>query len=40
MNLAFLNIFEENRRDTELKPLLDIGTCGLQIFHNSFEHGE
>ena len=39
MNLAFLNILEENKRDTELKPLLDIGTCDFPNFRKWSKYG-
>ena len=29
-----------HRRDAELNSLIDIGTSGLHIIHNSFKHGE
>ena len=35
-----MNILEENWRNAELNPLLDIGMLGLHIVHNSFQHGE
>ena len=29
MNLCFLEIVKEKKKDVNLKPLLNIGTCGL-----------
>ena len=40
VNLSLLKILNEHRCDAELNPLIDIGTCGLHIIHNSFKHGE
>ena len=40
VNLAFLELLKESRREAELNELLDIGTCGLHIVHNVFQHGE
>ena len=35
-----MNILEESRCEAELSLLLDICTCGLNIVHSSFQHGE
>ena len=40
VNLSFLSILEEKRKDENLSVLLDLGTCGLHTVHNSFKHGE
>ena len=40
VNLSFLKILDEHRRNAELKPLTDIGTCGFHVLHNSFKHRE
>ena len=40
MNLLFLKVLTEKHNDEELKQLIDLGTCGLQIAHNAFKHGE
>ena len=39
LNLCFLEIFKEKRKDANLKPLLNIGTCWLHPVHNAFKHG-
>lgn len=39
MNLSFLNKVREQRKDDNMKQLLDVGTCGLHNVHNSFKHG-
>ena len=39
VNLKFLDNLREQRRDQNLKELLEIGTCGLHIVHNAFKHG-
>ena len=40
VNLSFLKLLDEHRRDADLNPLINIGTCGLHTVHNSFKHGE
>ena len=40
INLAFLELLNESRHEAELKELLDIGTHGLHIAHNAFQHGK
>ena len=40
VNLAFLKLLNEKRKDEELCKLIDIGTCGLHVLHGSFKHGE
>ena len=40
VNLAFLNLVHENRKDDLLDPLIDIGTCSLHTLHRSFQTGE
>ena len=40
MNLAFLNLVHENRKDDLLDPLIDIRTCSLHTLHRSFQTGE
>ena len=39
MNLHLLEIVKVKRKDANLKPLLNIGTCGLHTVHNAFKHG-
>ena len=36
VELAFLELLKESRREAELNELLDFGTCGLHIVHNVF----
>ena len=38
--MSFLKILDEHRRDAELNPLIDIGTCGLHTVYNSFKYGK
>ena len=40
VNLAFLNLVHENRKDDLLDPLIDIRTCSLHTLHRSFQTGE
>ena len=40
VNFLFLRILDEHRHDSELNPLVDIGTCVLHTKHNLFKHGE
>ena len=40
VNLEFLNLVHENRKDDLLDPLIDIGTCSLHTLHRSFQTGE
>ena len=40
VNLSFLKLLDEHRRDADLNPLINIDTCGLHTVHNSFKHGE
>ena len=40
VNLAFLNLVHENRKDDLLDPLIDIGTCSLHTLHRFFQTGE
>ena len=40
VNLSFLKILDERRRDAELSPLIDLGICGLHTVQNLFKHGE
>ena len=39
MNLKFLGILNEKRKNSELKELISIGTCGLHTIHRAFQHG-
>ena len=39
MNLKFLGILNEKRKNPELKELISIGTCGLHTIHCAFQHG-
>ena len=39
VNLRFLDIVREDRKDKSQKPLLEIGTCGLHVTHASIKHG-
>ena len=36
VNLSFLNLVRENRKDNNLQELLEIGTCGLHTVHCGF----
>ena len=38
--MSTLKILDDHRRDAELNPLINIGTCGLHTIHNSFKHGD
>ena len=38
--MSFLKILDEHRRDAELNPLIDIGTCVLHTVYNSFKYGK
>ena len=38
VNLRFLDIVREDRKDKSQKPLLEIGTCGLDVIHGSIKH--
>ena len=40
VNLLFLKILVEKRKDEELSQLIDLGTCDLHTAHNAFKHGE
>ena len=40
MNLLFLKVRAEMRKNEELSQLIDLGTCGLHTAHNAFKHGE
>ena len=40
MNLLFLRVRTEKRKNEELSQLIDLGTCGLHTAHNAFKHGE
>ena len=40
VNLLFLKILAEKRKDEGLSQLIDLGTCGLHTAHNAFKHGE
>ena len=40
VNLSFLKILDEHRRDAKPNLLIEIDTCGLHAVHNSFKHGE
>ena len=40
VNLKFLEILAEKRKDAEQTKLIDLGTCGLHTVHNAFKHGE
>ena len=40
MNLLFLRVRTEKRKNEELSQLIDLGTCGLHTAHNVFKHGE
>ena len=39
VNLAFLDIINDKRKEMEFSRLIHIGTCGLHTFHNAFSHG-
>ena len=40
VNLAFLNLVHENRKDDLLDPLIGIGACSLHTLHRSSQTGE
>ena len=40
VNLSFLEMVKDNRKEEELPKLIDLGTCGLHTIHNGFKHGE
>ena len=40
VNLLFLKVRTEKRKDEELSQLIDLGTCGLHATHNAFKYGE
>ena len=40
VNLSFLKILDEHRRDAKLNPLIYIETCGLHTVYNSFKYGK
>ena len=40
VNLSFLKILDEHRRDAEVNPMIDIGTCGLHTVRNSLKQRE
>ena len=39
VNLKFLDIVREERKDNDLKGLLEVGTCGLHTVHGALKHG-
>ena len=39
VNVRFLDLVREDRKDKSQKPLLEIGTCGLRVTHGSIKHG-
>ena len=39
VNLTFLNIMKEKRKETNRLELLEMGTCGLHIGRESFKYG-
>lgn len=39
VNLKFLDIVKEERKDKDLKELLNVGTCGLHTVHGALKHG-
>ena len=40
VNVAFLGLAQESRKEELLDPLINIGTCCLHILHRSFQTGE
>ena len=40
VNLSFIKILDEHRRDAEVNPMIDIGTCGSHTVRNSFKQRE
>ena len=40
VNLLFLKVRTEKRKNEELSQLIDLGTCGLHIAHNALKHGQ
>ena len=39
VNLLFLKVLTENRKDEELSQLIGVGTCCLHTAHNAFKVG-
>ena len=39
VNLSFLGILHEQRRDNNLEQFLEVETCGLHTVHNGFKYG-
>ena len=39
VNKLFLNLLAETREEEQRSILVDLGTCGLHILHNGFQHG-
>ena len=40
VNLLFLKVRTEKRKNEELSLLIDLGTCGLHTAHNALKHEE
>ena len=39
VNLKFLNLMRENRKESNLPELSEIGRCGLHVVHGGFKYG-
>ena len=40
VNLSFLDVLEDDRKDRELSQLVNNGTCGLHAWHNYMKYDE
>ena len=40
VNLKFLDIVRKERKDNDLKGLLEVGTCGLHTVYGAIKYGE
>ena len=40
VNLKFLEMLDEKRKDSNLSKLISIGTCGLHTLNLAFQNGE
>lgn len=40
VNVKFLDILQEKRKNAEMKELISIGTCGLHTIHHGFQNGK
>ena len=40
MNILFLKVLAEKRKDEKLNQPIDLGTCGVHTAYNAFKHRE